>query len=561
MPAENAVIEPNEDDINYTAEPTPAKFHASDYFVRGIRGPIGSGKTVACCFEVLKRAMEQKPRKGVRRSRWCFIRNTTPELKLTTVKTWMDWFEYYTTITYSTPMTAKFSMEMPDNTRVELELIFLGLDKPKDVKKLKSFELTGAFLNEAMEIPKAILDMATGRVNRYPSKDHGGPTWTGVIMDTNSCDDDHWWYKIANDVPPLELPHNWKFFDQPAALLKRGSEYIPNPKAENIRNLMGGYDYYLNMLGGKTQEWIAVFILNEYGTIAEGKPVYPEYQDSIHCSKERIRPIPNLSIVLGWDYGLTPACAICQLTPLGQFRILEELLVDSHGGMGVRQFATRIVRPHLLKYYMDWVKKGLVESYGDPVGSERAQTDETTALMVLDDVFNNPKGLDEMPMDIITTDALTNSPLARTDAVRKFLIESEDRERGLKVSPNCRFIRKGFRGSYMYNRVQVSGQHERYQDKPLKNIYSHIADGVQYAALMVRVLKFKERPKESSASRRIRWLENPDSNDFEDYATKELETTMRLFGQEEYDFDADGVYEDQDWEGEGGGGDLVETIG
>ena len=59
------------------------------------------------------------------------------------------------------------------------------------------------------------------------------------------------------------------------------------------------------------------------------------------------------------------------------------------------------------------------------------------------------------------------------------------------------------------------------------------------------------------------WLIEADYNraSFEDYATKELETTMRLFGQEEYDFNADGVYEDQDWEGEGGGGDLVETIG
>ena len=30
-------------------------------FFRGIRGPVGSGKSVACCVEVFRRALEQKP--------------------------------------------------------------------------------------------------------------------------------------------------------------------------------------------------------------------------------------------------------------------------------------------------------------------------------------------------------------------------------------------------------------------------------------------------------------------------------------------------------------------
>ncbi len=30
------------------------------YFLRGIRGPVGSGKSVGCCVEVFRRALEQK---------------------------------------------------------------------------------------------------------------------------------------------------------------------------------------------------------------------------------------------------------------------------------------------------------------------------------------------------------------------------------------------------------------------------------------------------------------------------------------------------------------------
>ena len=39
-------------------------------FFRGIRGPVGSGKSVGCCVEVFRRALEQKPNEdGVRKSR------------------------------------------------------------------------------------------------------------------------------------------------------------------------------------------------------------------------------------------------------------------------------------------------------------------------------------------------------------------------------------------------------------------------------------------------------------------------------------------------------------
>ena len=41
---------------------------------------------------------------------------------------------------------------------VELEVIFLALDRPEDVKKLLSLELTGVWVNEAREIPKSIID-------------------------------------------------------------------------------------------------------------------------------------------------------------------------------------------------------------------------------------------------------------------------------------------------------------------------------------------------------------------------------------------------------------------
>ena len=44
-------------------------FMKDDSFFRGIRGPVGSGKSVGCCVEVFRRALEQKPNDdGVRKS-------------------------------------------------------------------------------------------------------------------------------------------------------------------------------------------------------------------------------------------------------------------------------------------------------------------------------------------------------------------------------------------------------------------------------------------------------------------------------------------------------------
>ena len=70
------------------------QFMKDNSFFRGLRGPVGSGKSVSCCIEIMRRALEQKKSEdGKRKSRWAVIRNTNPQLKTTTIKTWLDWFD------------------------------------------------------------------------------------------------------------------------------------------------------------------------------------------------------------------------------------------------------------------------------------------------------------------------------------------------------------------------------------------------------------------------------------------------------------------------------------
>lgn len=450
--------------INYKAAPTAHRFHASNAFVRLLRGPIGTGKTVTCCMEILRRAREQAPFEGVRRSRWAAIRNSYPELKSTTIKSWQDWVpEEVAPMKWDSPITSLFESKLPDGTRIECEVMFISLDRPADVKKLKSLDLTGGWINEASELPKAILDMLTGRVGRYPSKMQGGSSWSGIIMDTNSPDDDHWLYALAE----LSRPDGYEFFAQPGALIKVGDRYVPNPAAENVENHILGYDYWLRQIPGKDAQWIKVYILGEYGSVFDGKPVYPEYNDQLHC--KQIASIQGVQLKIGLDFGLTPAAIITQTDARGRLLVLDELCGED---MAIRGFLEDLLIPYLMNSYPAWwaKKDDMILCIGDPAGAQRAQTNEKSCF---DEV--KAKGLRVRA-------ANSNSWLPRRGAVAWFLSKLSGGQPMLLLDADCSVLRKGFNGGYKYRRIQVTGE-ERFTEEAMKNSYSHPHDALQYVAM------------------------------------------------------------------------------
>jgi hypothetical protein len=73
---------------------------------------------------------------------------------------------------------------------VESEILFRALDRPEHVSNLLSLELTGAWVNEAREIPWAVIKALQGRVGRFPAVRDGGCVDPGLILDANPPDDD-----------------------------------------------------------------------------------------------------------------------------------------------------------------------------------------------------------------------------------------------------------------------------------------------------------------------------------------------------------------------------------
>lgn len=232
-------------ELHYYPPPTVARFQKSRAFVRGIVGPIGSGKSSGCVVEIPKLATMQRPGPdGVRRTRWAVVRNTYRELQDTTRKTFEQWVEPSLGAWHEQEFS--FTVDKPG---LHMEVLFRALDKPSDVKKLLSLELTGAYINEARELPKAIFDGLQGRVGRYPSKAQGGPSWFGVWFDSNPWHQRHWLHQLFKKVKPKGM----ELFEQPSGLA---------PDAENLENLPEGY--YPRLIEGKDAEWVQCYVDGQY---------------------------------------------------------------------------------------------------------------------------------------------------------------------------------------------------------------------------------------------------------------------------------------------------------
>jgi hypothetical protein len=460
--------------INYKASNTALEFHKSNAFVRGVMGPFGSGKSVMMVWEIFMRAKEQTPSKdGIRRSRWIIARNTQPQLETTTIKTWLDWFPEHIFGRMSRKPPFTHNVKMGD---IELEVIFLALDKPDDVKKLLSFEVTGVFFNEAREMEYEIIAGATGRVGRYPAKkdkpdhvkDEDWPKWYGVIMDTNPPTDDHWWYQMAEeqawavdkfgnpkDVDDVPDHLRWEFWKQPSGLAH---------DAENIDNLPGGYDYYNQQLGGKTEEWINVYVNGNYGFIKSGLPVYKgAWNPDIHTSREKISIPAGGIIYVGVDAsGRHPAAVFMYRTLTGQLQVLHELCVQGDEGMGATNFA------RLLKTEMATVFPSHdFQIWGDPAGAWGSQNDERTYFDILrgEGIFIKPSPGLRIP--------------ERIEAVISALGRNVSGQPALIVNPPCKVLLRGMNGGYRYRKLNTSGG-GRYDEKPEKNRYSDVQDALQY---------------------------------------------------------------------------------
>ncbi len=457
----------------YPPGPVSQAFLRDDSFMVGIRGPFGSGKTTACVMKLIKNCQRQpRAADGWIYRRTAIIRNTYPELRTTTIKSWHVWVPQHLGKWRDAGPPCHHIIDRKN--KINWEVLFVALDRPDDLAKLLSMELSDAYINEAREVPKAILDGLTGRVGRYPARWQAECANAQILLDTNPPDTDHWWYTLAEGDMSDERKRQLIQSMQEAEEVLRVKGWLkPNqrlftfyaqpggrdPKAENLRNLRPGY--YEFLMAGKDQDFIKVYVDGNYGFVMDGKPVYPEYRDSFHSREFPV--LAGLGFRIGLDFGLTPAATIDQRTSNGRWFIHDELVSER---MGIESFAKELARILVAKY----PGVPLVSVRGDPTGDAGKGEVETCFMIMRANGFP------------IAEPAETNDPTRRREAMRYLLRTNIDGEPAILVNRRCTVLRKGLAGGFHHRRLQVAGD-ERYQDEPNKNKYSHVCEAAEYDLL------------------------------------------------------------------------------
>lgn len=444
--------------LDYKAAPTCSAFMRSEAFFRLLQGPIGGGKSVACIIEMFRQAMQIPPCKdGIRRSRGVVVRNTNQQLADTTIKTFMEWVK--PGVFGRWKESAKtFEIRFND---VECDILFRPLDSPEDVQRVLSLEVTFAFLNEAREIPLEIVQALMGRIGRYPRRSDVSEYRSFLLADTNPPEIDSVWYKIAEHLPLEE--------DNPESVMLCDSFKQPSglsPEAENKENLRP--NYYEDLAKGKTKDWVNTYVHGLYSPSMYGKPVYSTtFKPEKHVSPKALPIDPSLPVVISFDCGLTPAATFLQMGLDGRIRLLREAYAFD---MGMKRFALNHLRPLIKNFF----PHNPLVFIGDPAGSRRADSDESSAFKMLKDIF----ALDHARV----RPAATNDPKVRIQAGEQALCQYPDGEPLFQIDPSCKWIIEALRSKYRYAKIKATGD---FAATPDKTKHSHAAEALQYGLLFL----------------------------------------------------------------------------
>lgn len=438
--------------IEYNPLPSIIKFHESPARVKVLWGPLGTGKTSGAIFEFILQCQESTmPLDGMA------IRGSYRELRDSTVKTFFKWFGDISEWRESDSM-AFIRLPSADDPKRILEHIlrFRSLDKPEDAKKVQSFEgafcmldevvptFAGATMRASEGIPLEIAEYTNARL-RHEFKGQHAHRYTQVIV-ANPPPPSHWLYKhyIAADPAKLEK--------------KRGGVSIHFvPRAENVKNLPPDY-YEILSDAFHDPDMVRRLVDGEIVTHYAGVAVFPETSNE-NFTSERLPAMKGVPLMVGWDYGLTPATLFTQLLPNGQWRWLSE----------VQSFN------HALEVHLDLVVAHIHDNYpgfemrhwGDPAGAQRSQTDEKTCVeMAAKAGFTiRPGRLDWQ---------------SRKESIKQRLLrKASDGKPGVLISrTGCPLASEGMAGAYRYPK-NASGE---IGTRPIKNHVSHLIDSAQMIA-------------------------------------------------------------------------------
>ena len=449
--------------ISYTAPPTLARFMKSDAFFRIAAGPVGSGKTTACLFEIFRRSAEQKKAPdGFRYTRWAIVRQTLKQLKDTVLKditTWLDGIAEYKVSDQTIYVT------LGD---IRSEWLLIPLDSPEDQRRLLSMQLTGAWMSEAIEMEADLIAPLSGRCGRFPGPHLGGASWFGIIADTNMPTVGSDWHKLmVTDIPP-----DCQVFVQPGGLAPDAEnlEWLTQTpetldmKPNDPRRKAQGRTYYERLARqyGMQSDWVKRYVMAQYGDDPSGTAVFKDsFRINFHVVPE-ITPIQGAPLIIGQDFGRDPCSIIMQFDNKGRLLVLEEVLAED---TGLELHIQSALRPAMMQQRYLGLPYFVI---GDPAGAAKDTLYEETSYDLM-----KRNGFPAFP-------APTNEIDARLRAVDAYLLAQRDGGPAMLFDAGrCPVLIRAMSGGYRFAKTRLGVR------KPLpdKNAFSHPSDALQYGCL------------------------------------------------------------------------------
>lgn len=448
--------------IQYDAPPTCGKFMESEAFARFIIGPVGSGKTTSCIFELLKHVAGQAPGPdGIRRTRFAIVRQTLQQLRMTVLLDILSWLRPIARYKVADQVII---IEFGD---VYSEWFLIPLEDPEDQRRLLSMQLTGAWLSEAIEMSPELVAAIAGRCGRFPSAAMGGCTWFGLIGDTNApTEGGDWWKLFEDDKPP-----DWQVFWQPSGLaedaenlewLMQTTETLKLP-VDDPRRIAQGRTYYERLARSRNELWVKRYVHAQYGDDPSGSAVFRgSFKRSFHVVRD-LSPVPGFPLIVGQDFGRSPCSLICQMDHFGRLNVLDEVIAED---IGLELHVASNLKPKLYSSRYENLKFAAV---GDPSGRAKGNFREEDSFDVL-----NRLGIPAFP-------APTNNIDPRIAAVDTLLLQQRDGGPALRVDEGrCPILVRALAGSYRFTKTQL-GDTKPLPDKT--HPWSDVADALQYVAL------------------------------------------------------------------------------
>jgi hypothetical protein len=447
--------------LDYVPPDTLEQFMLSEAFFRIAAGPVGSGKTTSCIFELLRRSMQQaQAPDGFRYTRWAIVRQTLQQLKTTVLRDIMQWLPGIAQWRVS---ESTIYIRIGD---VISEWILIPLEDPEDQRRLLSMNLTGAWISEGIEIDAELIPPLQGRIGRFPYGTFGVPTWSGIICDTNMPPEGSPWHAIMSqpggDTQVFIQPSGLSAHAENLPYLLQTADTIDLAIDHPLR-IAQGRKYYERLARNQNEAWVTRYVRAEYGPDPSGTAVYSStFRPTFHVV-DNLEPTPGGLILIGQDFGRDPCSVVTQMDYQGRLLVLDEVPADD---IGLDLHCRMFLKPKM----MDLRYLGRpVAVIGDPSGVSKSSIFEHTSFDVL-----KQHGFVAYP-------APTNDLDPRIRSLEGFFLGAIGAGPAIMIDrTRCPTLLRALNGGY---RFAMNARGEA-NPTPVKNNHSHIVEALQYAALV-----------------------------------------------------------------------------